>query len=119
MRLSKYGLSLRRSVFHQQQFVELGLYNQLAVALPAVGFKVILVVGLGGPEGFQGENLSDRQVLVGSGIDEVFQGYLGEFFLVLVGVKDDGSVLGSDIIALTVDGCGIVGTPEDFQDGSR
>jgi len=97
--------------------MKFGLYNHTAVTLTAVGFEVVLVILLGGPEGFQGFNPGNRQRLVYTGVYQSLKGSFGRLFLGFVVVKNNGTVLGADVVSLAVESGGIVGVPEHFQDG--
>ena len=97
----------------RDQFLELGGDDELAVALVFVGVVIILMIILRGIKRLERNDLGDNRVL------EPFGGFgfggFGGRFLRVVAVKDDGAVLGAMVGALAVEGGGIVGFPEDFQ----
>jgi len=69
------------------------------------------------PEGLKGQNLCNRGMLVHPAAFQLAQGKFRQLFLSFIRVENNRAVLGSDVAALAVGCCGIVGAPENLQDG--
>jgi len=80
-----------------------------------VGVKavVILVIGFGGIEGLQGDDLGDDFVGEDFGLIELGDVGLGDSFLLVVRIEDRGTILRSGIGALVVEFGRIVGDGEE------
>lgn len=64
----------------------------------------------------RGHDLSDDGVFEGAGIvDELHRGF-GKFFLVVIMVEDRRAVLSADVVSLAIEGGGIMGFPEPFEE---
>jgi len=76
------------------------------------------VVVFGGVEGFEGDDFGDDGVgpqVLGF---QVLDSFFGDGFLLLGVVEDGGAVLGADVVALAVEGGGVVDGEEDVQEDS-
>lgn len=94
---------------------DLGGDHELAVALTRIAREVLLVVILGGVEGLEREDLRHHRVrpeLLGFELTDDFQRCR---LLFGQGGEDGGAVLRADIIALAVEGGGVVNGEEDVQ----
>ena len=80
-----------------------------------VGMKagVILVIGFGGIEGLERDNLGDDSAGEDFGLIELGDVGLGDSFLLVVGVEDRGAILRAGIGALPIEFGGIVSDGEE------
>ncbi len=94
----------------------LGGDDELAVALARVARKVLLVVILGGEEGLEGQHLGDDRVRPEAFICKFVDDGIGSSGLFGQGGEDGGAVLRAHVVALAVEGGGVVDGEEDVQD---
>lgn len=97
------------------EFFDLGRDDERTIALARVGVVVILVVILCRPELLERNNFRHYRPRPDASALQLHLITLRQLLLLLIVIKDDGSVLCPDIVSLPVPRSGIVSLPKDFQ----
>jgi len=95
---------------------DLGAVADHDVRVVGIFEGVVLVVVFGAVEAFERDDLGDDLVLPGVRGIELRDVSGGDALLVVVGVKDGGAVGGADVVALAIEGGGVVDGEEDAEE---
>jgi hypothetical protein len=96
------------------QFGELGVDDHLAIGLVGVVAVIILLFGFGFVEMLKRDELGDNGI--GPEFGDLGHGAFGDLLLLGAGIKDDRAVVGANVIALAVEGGGVVDGPKNVED---
>ena len=101
---------------HLLKLLQLRFNHKIAIRLIGIICVIILMIILRGIEVFVGLYGGDDGPGKGAAFVELVFIVSGLFFLGLVVIEDDAAVLGALVVTLAVEGSGVVGFPENFEE---
>ena len=108
-RLQSHGclcVKVRKLLLERTQLGQIVVYD---VWIVGVTFKKVLVVSLCGKESFEGSHLSHDGVRENTRLVQLIDVSLSNLSLLLIGIEDHGTILGSDVGSLAVELCRVGG----------